>query len=83
MQQRINTTGHQVFARIELRHIFDSLLMNGENINGCVSCHELELAIKFSPKCRTLFMPSLLAKNLSNLLNEDQHQINMTLSYKL
>jgi hypothetical protein len=71
MQQKINTSRVRVRARIELRHIFNSLIDGGGTHR--VSCRELELAIRFSPKCRELFTPSLLAKKLEDILKDDIH----------
>ena len=69
-QLNINTSRYRVRARIELRHIFDGLIDPNDHTHR-VSCRELELAVRFSPKCRDLFMPSLLAQHLSDLLKED------------
>ena len=53
----------KVEARLELRRIFDSIDSNSDHR---VSCPELAWAIRFDPRARNLFMPSLLAQDLRN-----------------
>ena len=82
IQAQLTLSRHQVRARLELRHVFDSLV--DQSLYHRVSCKELQLAIRFSPKCRELFQISLLAKRLPDDVyphgekisyQEDAHQV--------